>query len=181
MGQSISRFYKDKDLFVHKKRMDMFMLGLNNAGKTTILYKLKLGEIVTTTPTTGFNMEAFDYKDINFTAWDYGDQNKIRLLENHYKRYLPCLLFVVDSSDKERIDLAKEELQKMLEISGFETAPLLVLANKQDLGAMSVDEVTERLGLQTLRDRNWFVQGASCFTEDGLYEALDWMTQQYRE
>jgi len=55
------------------------MVGLDAAGKTTILYKLKLGEIVTTIPTIGFNVETVEYKNISFTVWDVGGQDKVRL------------------------------------------------------------------------------------------------------
>lgn len=60
------------------------MVGLDAAGKTTILYKLKLGEIVTTIPTIGFNVETVEYKNISFTVWDVGGQDKIRPLWRHY-------------------------------------------------------------------------------------------------
>lgn len=64
--------------------MRILMVGLDAAGKTTVLYKLKLGEIVTTIPTIGFNVETVKYKNINFTVWDVGGQDKIRPLWRHY-------------------------------------------------------------------------------------------------
>lgn len=67
-----------------KKQMRILMVGLDAAGKTTILYKLKLGEIVTTIPTIGFNVETVEYKNICFTVWDVGGQDKIRPLWRHY-------------------------------------------------------------------------------------------------
>ena len=60
------------------------MIGLDAAGKTTILYKLKLGEIVTTIPTIGFNVETLEYKNLKFTVFDVGGQDKIRPLWRHY-------------------------------------------------------------------------------------------------
>ena len=60
-----------------KKDVRILMVGLDAAGKTTILYKLKLGEIVTTIPTIGFNVETVEYKNISFTVWDVGGQEKI--------------------------------------------------------------------------------------------------------
>merc|ERR1719508_34174 len=79
------------------------MVGLDAAGKTTILYKLKLGEIVTTIPTIGFNVETVEYKNISFTVWDVGGQDKIRPLWRHYFQNTQGLIFVVDSNDRERI------------------------------------------------------------------------------
>jgi len=67
-----------------KKEMRILMVGLDAAGKTTILYKLKLGEVVTTIPTIGFNVETVEYKNISFTVWDVGGQDKIRPLWRHY-------------------------------------------------------------------------------------------------
>lgn len=64
------------------------MLGLDAAGKTTIVYKLKLGEIVTTIPTIGFNVETVEYKKIQFTMWDVGGQHRIRPLKS--KRLSKC-------------------------------------------------------------------------------------------
>lgn len=153
------------------------MVGLDAAGKTTILYKLKLGEIVTTIPTIGFNVETVEYKNISFTVWDVGGQDKIRPLWRHYFQNTQGLIFVVDSNDRERADEAKEELSKMLQEDELRDAILLVFANKQDLpNAMSSAEITEKLGLNTLRNRNWYIQ-ATCATQgNGLYEGLDWLS-----
>ena len=97
-----------------KKEMRILMVGLDAAGKTTILYKLKLGDVVTTIPTIGFNVETVEYKNICFTVWDVGGQDKIRPLWRHYFQNTQGLIFVVDSNDRERIGEAQEELQKMV-------------------------------------------------------------------
>ncbi|XP_037616714.1 ADP-ribosylation factor 5 isoform X2 [Sebastes umbrosus] len=81
MGLTISGLFAR---FFGKKQMRILMVGLDAAGKTTILYKLKLGEIVTTIPTIGFNVETVEYKNICFTVWDVGGQDKIRPLWRHY-------------------------------------------------------------------------------------------------
>merc|ERR1711885_76614 len=117
----------------YKKEMRILMVGLDNAGKTTVLYKRKLGEVVTTIPTIGFNVETVEYKNISFTVWDVGGQTKIRPLWRHYFQNTQGLIFVVDSNDRERITEAQEELQKMLQEDELREATLLVFANKQDL------------------------------------------------
>lgn len=89
-------------------------MGLDAAGKTTILYNLKLGEIVTTIPTIGFNVETVEYKNISFTVWDVGGQDKIRPLWRHYFQNTQGLIYVVDSNDRERIAEAQRELQNMV-------------------------------------------------------------------
>lgn len=93
-----------------KKQMRILMVGLDAAGKTTILYKLKLGEIVTTIPTIGFNVETVEYKNICFTVWDVGGQDKIRPLWRHYFQNTQGLIFVVDSNDRERIVHTRPDL-----------------------------------------------------------------------
>merc|ERR1719161_2994884 len=130
------------------------MLGLDAAGKTTILYKLKLGEVVTTIPTIGFNVETVEYKNITFTVWDVGGQSKIRPLWRHYYQGTNGLIFVVDSSDRDRVEDAREELTNILSADEMRDAVLLVLANKQDLPrAMPAAEITEKLGLNSMRNR----------------------------
>lgn len=155
------------------------MVGLDAAGKTTILYKLKLGEIVTTIPTIGFNVETVEYKNISFTVWDVGGQDKIRPLWRHYFQNTQGLIFVVDSNDRERIAEAHEELSKMLQEEELKDAVLLVFANKQDLpNALATAEITERLGLQTLRNKTWFIQSTCATQGTGLYEGLDWLSNE---
>ncbi|URE49432.1 ARF [Musa troglodytarum] len=218
-----------------KKEMRILMVGLDAAGKTTILYKLKLGEIVTTIPTIGFNVETVEYKNISFTVWDVGGQDKIRPLWRHYFQNTQGLIFVVDSNDRDRIIEARDELHRMLnEVnssvgcqrksykqlkmivkgdmrgsrkdvvaiggeSGFRIkggndiritdfllvcvqdelrdAVLLVFANKQDLpNAMNAAEITDKLGLHSLRQRHWYIQSTCATSGEGLYEGLDWLS-----
>merc|ERR1712205_271276 len=97
-----------------KKEMRILMVGLDAAGKTTILYKLKLGEVVTTIPTIGFNVETVEYKNINFTVWDIGGQDKIRKLWRYYYHGSNGAIFIIDSSDRDRIEDAREELFRMI-------------------------------------------------------------------
>jgi len=176
MGLTISNLFSR--LF-GKKQMRILMVGLDAAGKTTILYKLKLGEIVTTIPTIGFNVETVEYKNISFTVWDVGGQDKIRPLWRHYFQNTQGLIFVVDSNDRERAVEAREELSKMLQEDELRDAVLLVFANKQDLpNAMSAAEITDKLGLNQLRGRTWYIQSTCATQGNGLYEGLDWLSQE---
>merc|ERR1712050_242692 len=131
--------------------MRILMVGMGAAGKTTVLYKLKLGEVVTTIPTIGFNVETVEYRNLRFTVWDIGGQDKIRKLWRHYYLGTNAVIFVVDSSDRDRIEDAKEELFKMLAEPELREAAVLVFANKQDLpGAMAPAEVIDKLGMHDL-------------------------------
>ncbi|KFO78675.1 ADP-ribosylation factor 5, partial [Cuculus canorus] len=127
----------------------------------------------------GFNVETVEYKNICFTVWDVGGQDKIRPLWRHYFQNTQGLIFVVDSNDRERVQESAEELQKMLQEDELRDAVLLVFANKQDMpNAMAVSELTDKLGLQMLRSRTWYVQ-ATCATQGtGLYDGLDWLSHE---
>lgn len=174
MGLNFSKLFSN---FFGYKDMRILMVGLDAAGKTTILYKLKLGEIVTTIPTIGFNVETVEYKNISFTVWDVGGQDKIRPLWRYYYQNTQGIIFVVDSNDRDRISEAKEELQQMLSVDELKNALVLVFANKQDLpNAMSAAEVTDKLGLHSMRQRSWYIQAACATTGDGLYEGLEWLS-----
>jgi small GTP-binding protein len=179
MGLTISRLLAR---LIAKKEMRILMVGLDAAGKTTILYKLKLGEIVTTIPTIGFNVETVEYKNISFTVWDVGGQDKIRPLWRHYFQNTQGIIFVVDSNDRDRVPEAREELQRMLNEDELRDALLLVFANKQDLpNAMSVAEITDKLGLHSLRQRTWYIQSTCATSGDGLFEGLDWLATEIKK
>jgi len=174
MGGSFTKLF---DSLFGKKEMRILMVGLDAAGKTTILYKLKLGEIVTTIPTIGFNVETVEYKNISFTVWDVGGQDKIRPLWRHYFQNTQGLIFVVDSNDRERFNEASEELKRMLNEDELKDAVVLVFANKQDLpNAANASELSDQLGLSAMRNRNWYIQATCATSGDGLYEGLDWLS-----
>lgn len=156
-----------------------------------MLYKLKLGEVVTTIPTIGFNVETVEYRNTTFTVWDVGGRDKIRPLWRHYYQSTNGMIFVIDSNDHDRLapednvygwSGAKSELLRILTEEELQDIPLLIMANKQDLpNALSVEEITRRLGLDKLTDREWMIQGCCATSGDGLYEGLDWLAEQVRK
>ena len=84
----------------------------------------------------------------------------------------------MDSDDRDRIKEAREELARMLNEDELAEAALLVFANKQDLpSAMNAAEMTEKLNLSSMHKRNWYIQATCAINGDGLYEGLDWLTQ----
>ena len=175
MGVAFSNIWQR--IFGHKE-VRILMVGLDAAGKTTILYKLKLGEVVTNISTIGFNVEQAEYRNISFTVMDVGGQDKIRPLWRHYYENIQGLIFVIDSNDRDRVDDAKEEFQRIINEDKLKEVVFLVYANKQDLpNAMTVAEVTDKLGLCPIRGRIWFIQGSCATTGDGLYEGLDWLSR----
>ncbi|XP_044153930.1 ADP-ribosylation factor 1-like [Bufo gargarizans] len=156
----------------------ILMLGLDAAGKTTILYKLKLHETVTTIPTIGFNVETVEpMRNVTFTVWDVGGQDRIRALWKHYYQNTDGLIFVVDSADPERYLEANSELTAILESDEMRGVPFVVMANKQDLpGARRPGELSEELGLRKIKGHQWHVQGCCATTGDGLIEGLEVLT-----
>ena len=142
-------------------RTKLIVVGLDAAGKTTMLYKLKLGEIVvnwiqptrcastncsllfqqTTLPTIGFNVETVEYKKLSLTTWDVGGRDKIRPLWRHYFQNASGLIFVVDSNDRERVADAREEMTRILKEDQLRDVAVLILANKQDLVSCDVNVV----------------------------------------
>lgn len=158
--------------------MRILMLGLDAAGKTTVLYKLKLDQPVTAIPTVGFNVETVTFKNVKFGIWDVGGQDKIRPLWRHYYTGTQGLIFVIDSSDRERIDEAKQELYKIAMDRGMSEVPILIFANKQDMpNSMKPQEIQQRLELShgPLEHRHWVVQPTTAVNGDGIYEGLSWL------
>ncbi|GAA5819959.1 hypothetical protein JCM11251_005425 [Rhodosporidiobolus azoricus] len=178
-GQGVSfssLFNKLSGLFSRQTEVRILMLGLDSAGKTTILYRLQIGEVVTTIPTIGFNVETVQYKNIKFQVWDLGGQTSIRPYWRCYYADTKAVVYVVDSSDRERLGINKAELLAMLNEEELQDAKLLVFANKQDQpDAMTPAEVSEGLGLDTLKNRQWSIFKSCAIKGEGLEEGLDWL------
>jgi len=156
----------------------ILMVGLDGAGKTTVLYKLKLGEVVSTIPTIGFNVETVVYKSISFTVWDVGGQTKIRPLWHHYFEKTDAVIYVVDSADGTRLAEAKEELEHVLGDERMRCAALLVFSNKIDMpGSRSTAQVTDKLGLEGHKRRDWYIQATCAVTGEGIVDGLEWLAE----
>ena len=144
MGAILRKMFPKQDIRI-------ILNGLYGAGKTTILYRLKLGEVVTTTPTIGFNVETIQYKNILYTAWDTGDRAKILPLLRHYYQGTRAFIVVIDSNDRKQFDAAKRELVNLTnETDYFHNAAIAIVCNKQDLpNCATVHEIHDRLDLGT--------------------------------
>lgn len=161
-----------------EKEARILVLGLDNAGKTTILYRLQVGEVVSTIPTIGFNVETVTYKNIKFQVWDLGGQTSIRPYWRCYYPNTQAVIYVVDSTDIERIGTSKEEFHSILQEEELKDAIVLVYANKQDLpGAMTEAQVTEALNLHKMKTRPWSIYKTSAVKGEGLFEGLDWLSE----
>ncbi|KAH3902253.1 ADP-ribosylation factor-like protein 1 [Saccharomycodes ludwigii] len=164
------------------KDVRILILGLDGAGKTTILYFLKIGEVFNTNPTIGFNVETLTYKNLKLNVWDLGGQTSIRPYWRCYYANTAAVIFVIDSTDTDRIQTASKELHLMLKEEELQDAALLVFANKQDLpGALSASEVSDSLKLVDLKDRSWSIVASSAKTGEGIHEGLDWLIDVIKE
>ncbi|CAF1099112.1 unnamed protein product [Adineta ricciae] len=160
-----------------KKRFRILMLGLDNAGKTSILARLRLHEFRSTVPTVGFTVETIISKRVQFTVWDVGGQDKIRPLWRHYYTGSQGLIFVIDSTDHNRMDEARHELERILTDREMRNVSLLVLCNKQDAsGSMQPDEIRQILHLDKLT-RPYTIMPCSALNGDGLAEGFKWLSK----
>jgi ADP-ribosylation factor-like protein 1 len=165
------------------KEVRILILGLDSAGKSTILYKLHSPDaVIHTVPTIGFNVETLHYKNLKFQVWDLGGQTNIR---SYWRCYYPNtngIIFVVDSTDVERLEIAKKELMGLLGEDELKDSVLLVFANKQDLpGALSAADISEAMGLSSIKDHSWFICKTCAVKGEGLHEGLDWLAEQLKQ
>ncbi|KAL1687230.1 ADP-ribosylation factor family-domain-containing protein [Schizophyllum commune] len=180
-----------------EKEMRILFLGLDNAGKTTILKKLNNEDIMSISPTLGFNIRTFTYNGFTLNIWDVGGQRTLRPYWRNYFEQTDAIVWVVDSGDRMRMEDCKQELHALLTEDRLSGASLLIFANKQDLpGSMSSAEISEvrlyfillllhlssshalsllAIDLPPIHSHNWKIQSCSAVTGENLLEGLDWV------
>ncbi|XP_058212082.1 uncharacterized protein LOC131324223 [Rhododendron vialii] len=175
MGALMSKFWF---MLFPAKEYKICVVGLDNAGKTTTLYKLHLGEVVTTHPTVGSNVEELVYKNIRFEVWDLGGQDRLRTSWATYYRGTHAVIVVIDSTDRARIGIMKDELFRLLPHEDLQNSVVLIFANKQDIkDAMTPAEITDALSLHSIKNQDWHIQACCALTGEGLYDGLGWIAQ----
>jgi small GTP-binding protein len=160
-----------------KQEVRVLILGLDFAGKTTILYRLSLNQAVTqVAPTVAFNLENVEVGKLRLQIWDLGGQNQLRPFWRLYFKDTTGVVFVVDSTDRQRIGLCAEELGHLLREEELRGIPLVVLANKQDINdAMTPEELSQKMALPAIQDRPWTIMATSALQGTGIKEAFDWL------
>ncbi|XP_073350382.1 putative ADP-ribosylation factor-like protein 5C [Pagrus major] len=154
----------------------VIVVGLDNAGKTTVLYQFLTKEAVHTSPTIGSNVEQITVRNTHFLIWDIGGQENLRASWYSYYCNTEIVILVVDSTDRERLTLTKEELHRMLSHEDLQNAAVLILANKQDVkGSLTAAEISQILTLESITTHSWHVQACCALTGEGLPASLDWM------
>ncbi|XP_074643259.1 ADP-ribosylation factor-like protein 3 [Tubulanus polymorphus] len=164
------------------KELKILLLGLDNAGKTTLLKKIASEDVSHITPTQGFNIKSVQSNGINLNVWDIGGQRKIRPYWRNYFVDIDMLVFVIDSSDRKRFEETEFELSHLLEEEKLSGVPILVFANKSDLlTAATPSEITTALSLSSIRDRSWQIQQCSALKGTGLKEGLEWLAKMVKK
>jgi ADP-ribosylation factor-like protein 5B len=152
---------------------------MQNAGKTTILYRLSLGQLVKTTPTIGSNVEELTYNNVKFQAWDLGGQESTRSVWDVYYMNTDAIVYVIDSIDDEYYEESKTQFHKMLNNPALKNATILIFANKQDLpGAKTVNKLIEDYGFDKIKSHIWHIQSCSALKGEGLVTGIKWLSEQ---
>ena len=173
-------------LGVKKKEVNVVVVGLDNSGKSTIINHFKPPEVKSheIVPTVGFNVEKFKSKALAFTALDMSGQGRYRNLWEQYYKECDGIIFVIDSSDKLRMVVAKDELDLLLQHAEVKDKriPILFFANKMDArDSVSSVKCSHLMGLETLRDKPWHICASNALTGDGLQGGVDWLTDQLKD
>ena len=159
----------------------LLVLGLDNAGKTTILKKLSNEDITTITPTQGFNIQSLMHDNFKLNVWDIGGQKTIRPYWTNYYENTDALVYVIDSTDQRRMEETGVELNELLEQAHLEGVPVLIFANKQDLlHALPAGEIASMLTLTNIRGRQWTIAACSAKTGEGLADGMQWLVERMK-
>ncbi|CAK7566460.1 MAG: ADP-ribosylation factor-like protein 2 [Sporothrix epigloea] len=164
------------------KELRILMLGLDNAGKTTIVKQIMGEDVSTVSPTLGFIIKTIDYEGYKLNIWDVGGQKTLRSYWRNYFERTDALIWVVDATDRLRIDDCRNELHGLLQEERLAGASLLVFANKTDVqGSMNDDETLEALKLEEIRTHRWHILRCSAVTGQNLKEGLAWVVADAKE
>lgn len=159
--------------------MRFLMLGLNNAGKTTVLKRINGEDISQIAPTLGFNIKSLIHRGYTLNIWDIGGQKTLRPYWQNYFERTDVLLWVVDAVDERRMGDCRHELHDLLQEERLMGASLLVFANKSDVeGAMSVEDIQQALQLDLIKSHAWKIQSCSAKTGENLLQGFDWVTKE---
>ena len=163
----------------NRNNFKIIILGIQEAGKTTILYRLSLGQLVKTTPTIGSNVEELTYNNVKFQAWDLGGQESTRTVWDVYYMNTDAVVYVIDSQDDENFEISKSEFHKVIANQNLKNSVILIFANKQDLpGAKNINKIIEDYEFNKIKNHIWHIQPCSAIKGDGLVNGIKWLSDQ---
>ncbi|KAL7108415.1 hypothetical protein ACP275_06G111100 [Erythranthe tilingii] len=178
-----SLFYGFWKYMLSKTEFHVLILGIDKAGKTTLLEKLKAqysnseglppDRIV---PTVGLNIGRVEASNTKLVFWDLGGQPGLRSIWEKYYEEAHAVIYVIDAACPSRFEDSKSALEKVLRHEDLQGAPLLVIANKQDLDdAVSAEELAQYLDLKKLDERVYTFQAVSAIDGLGIKESVNWL------
>ncbi|KAL0213324.1 hypothetical protein RCL1_006950 [Eukaryota sp. TZLM3-RCL] len=159
------------------------IIGLDGAGKSSILSFIKQETNNIVVPTVGFSLEEFTYQGFSFNVFDMSGQSRYRDLWEHYIKEANAVIFVVDATDKLRLCVARDELNNILQHPNLKPVPFLLFANKMDLpDALSPSTITTELDLTTsLSNRNWHISSSCAVSGEGLDDGFGWLAKELKQ
>jgi ADP-ribosylation factor-like protein 6 len=166
-----------------KKEANILLVGLDNSGKSSIInhFKTQDTKSITINPTVGFNVEKFTFKSLNFTTYDMSGQGRYRNLWEHYYRETDAIVYVIDSSDKLRYVVSKEEFYSMLNHQDLKNKniPILIFANKVDIkNAGTTNEIKNEFELAKIRDKSWRIFESNGLNSNGIEAGFEWLAEE---
>ncbi|XP_038890758.1 ADP-ribosylation factor-related protein 1 [Benincasa hispida] len=178
-----SLFYGLWKYLFSKTEFHVLILGIDKAGKTTLLEKLKSlysnleglspDRIV---PTVGLNIGRLEVLNAKLVFWDLGGQPGLRSIWEKYYEEAHAVIYVIDAACPSKFEDSKSALEKVLRHEDLQGAPLLVLANKQDLPeAVSAEELSRYLDLKKLDERVYMFEAVSGYDGMGIKESVEWL------
>ncbi|KAJ6796897.1 putative ADP-ribosylation factor-like protein 8A [Iris pallida] len=165
-----------------KQEMELSLIGLQNAGKTSLVNAIATGgyseDMI---PTVGFNMRKVTKGNVTIKLWDLGGQRRFRTMWERYCRGVSAILYVVDAADRDAVPISKSELHDLLTKPSLNGIPLLVLGNKIDKSeALSKQALVDQLGLEHIMDREVCCYMISCKESVNIDVVIDWLIKHSR-
>ncbi|CAN6239533.1 unnamed protein product, partial [Urochloa humidicola] len=165
-----------------KQEMELSLVGLQNAGKTSLVNAVATGgyseDMI---PTVGFNMRKVTKGNVTIKLWDLGGQRRFRTMWERYCRGVSAILYVVDAADRDSVPIAKSELHDLLMKQSLAGIPLLVLGNKIDKSeALPKQALVDQLGLESIQDREVCCYMISCKNSENIDVVIDWLIKHSR-
>ncbi|WMV17010.1 hypothetical protein MTR67_010395 [Solanum verrucosum] len=174
--------------FFFKQEMELSLIGLQNAGKTSLVNVIAVSKFLVNLltggysedmiPTVGFNMRKVTKGNVTIKLWDLGGQPRFRSMWERYCRAVSAIVYVVDAADPDNLSVSSSELHDLLSKPSLSGIPLLVLGNKIDKpDSLSKQALTDQMGLKSITDREVCCYMISCKNSTNIDSVIDWLVK----